>query len=62
MQRRLPEADSGPETETLTATLVRYSDRSDRLTVHPTGVDDVTLMARWLTADAGAFVDLDGAR
>lgn len=54
------EADVTPEP--LTATLVRYADGPDQLTIHPSDADDVTLMGSWLTADAGAFVGLDSVR
>lgn len=50
------------EDEELDAKLVRYADRADRLTLHPSDADDVELMATWLTADADAFVELDERR
>lgn len=53
-------ADATPEP--LTATLVRYADSPDQLTIHPSDADDVTLMGSWLTANAGAFVGLDSVR
>ena len=46
----------------LTATRVAYGDGSDRLTLYPTDADDLERMSTWLTADAGAFVDLAGVR
>jgi hypothetical protein len=48
--------------ETLTATLVRYTDGPDQLTIHPADADDVTLMGSWVTADADAFVELESVR
>jgi hypothetical protein len=48
--------------EPLTGTLVRYADRPDRMTIHPEEDDDVALMARWLSADADAFVHLEAFR
>jgi hypothetical protein len=54
------EPDYSPEA--LTATLVKYADGPDQLTIHPADADDVTLMGSWLTADAGAFVELDSFR
>ncbi|PSQ11316.1 hypothetical protein BRC99_06555 [Halobacteriales archaeon QS_7_69_60] len=46
----------------LEATLVRYEDGPDRLTVYPPGLSGVARMSTWLTADADAFRDLRGAR
>jgi hypothetical protein len=46
----------------LEATLVRYEDGPDRLTVYPPGLSGVARMSTWLTADAAAFRDLQGAR
>ncbi|WP_255196086.1 DUF7511 domain-containing protein [Halorarius litoreus] len=48
--------------EGLTATLVRYTDGPDQLTIHPSEADDVTLMGSWVTADADDFVELDSVR
>ncbi|WP_255149757.1 DUF7511 domain-containing protein [Halorarius halobius] len=58
MEERVPEATP----EALTATLVRYTDGPDQLTIHPEDADDVTMMGAWITADAGAFVALDEVR
>ncbi|WP_276257486.1 DUF7511 domain-containing protein [Haloglomus litoreum] len=46
----------------LAATLVAYTDRPDRRTIYPPGTNSVARMSTWLTADAGAFVDLDSMR
>lgn len=58
MQERV----SATAPEALTATLVRYTDAPDQLTIHPADADDVTMMGSWITADAGAFVALDDIR
>ncbi|MFB6301417.1 MAG: hypothetical protein ABEH78_00935 [Haloferacaceae archaeon] len=52
-----PAADVG-----LRATVVRYDASPDRRTVYPAGVADHERLTRWLSADDGAFVDLDAVR
>lgn len=54
--------ETGDAPDELAATLVRYADGPDRVTLHPAAADDVTLMGAWLTADAGEFVRLDEVR
>ena len=46
----------------LSATRVPYDGRPDRRTVYPADTDDVARMSTWLTADAGAFRDLEAMR
>lgn len=48
--------------EALRSVLVEYPDRPDRRTVCPRGLGREAVMVTWLTADAGAFVDLLAAR
>lgn len=47
---------------TLVSTLVTYTGRPDRRTVYPPETSNVARMSTWLTADDGAFVDLDAVR
>lgn len=57
-----PAETDGAATGSLAATLVRYADRPDRVTVYPDDADDVALMAAWLSADADALVTLEEFR
>lgn len=53
---------SGGSPIALESVVVRYDQRPDRRTVYPPGLSGVARMSTWLSADAGAFVDLDSAR
>lgn len=59
MHRPTAEGSGENSPQALSARIVRYPHRSDRVTIHPTGVDEVTLMGSWLTADATDLVALD---
>lgn len=61
-QSRMSQSEPDATPEALTASLVRYADAPDQLTIYPSDTDDVTLMGSWLTADAGAFVELESFR
>ena len=41
---------------------MRCEDGPDRLTIYPPGLSSVARMSTWLTADADAFRDIQGAR
>jgi hypothetical protein len=46
----------------LVARLEAREGAPDQCTLHPTDVDDVELMTRWLTADEGGYVDVASMR
>lgn len=49
-------------TEGLRSVLVRYESGADRRTLYPDEADEYERMTRWISADDGAFVDLDAWR
>jgi hypothetical protein len=42
----------------LASTVVKSEDGPPRRTIYPSDVDEISLMAQWLTADETDFVDL----
>ena len=71
----LPSGDDGPVRERptdrnidpdpvweLTGVVVGYEDRADRRTIFPADCRDDRLLTTWLSANADAFVDLEGCR
>lgn len=50
------------DSHALESILVRYEDRPDRCTITPRECSEEAQLTTWLSADAGAFVDLDDAR
>ncbi|MDG5821351.1 hypothetical protein [Natronococcus sp. A-GB7] len=60
IQERSTDADpSRPTTERLAAVVVSEENRRDRLTVYPADSSNDVTRTAWLTATAGAFVDLE---
>lgn len=54
-----PDADELPQ---LRATVVRYADGPDRVTLHPETADELTLMTTWLSADVNLLHSLEAWR
>ncbi len=44
----------------LSSLVVEYDGRPDRCTIYPAEASRIDRMASWMTADADAFVPLDG--
>ncbi|WP_227352903.1 DUF7511 domain-containing protein [Haladaptatus salinisoli] len=57
-----PKPSATPSRFELSAVVVGYDDRPDRCTIFPTEATRLQRMARWITADADAFVSLDERR
>lgn len=47
---------------TLQTKVVSYPDRPDRCTIYKPGLEDVSHMSTWISADRSAFVDLATSR
>lgn len=54
--------DTGDAFESLELRCVEYPDGPTRCTMCPQGLTGIARMETWLTADASAFVDLEGWR
>ena len=51
----------GPATK-LRATVVEYEEAPNECTIHPRGVSGMDRMTTWISAEEGAYVDLESFR
>lgn len=61
MSRHAGTLEGDSDSGTLAHRIEEYSEGAE-CTLYPTGCDGDALMTRWITADAGAFVDLEQMR
>ncbi|WP_162991390.1 DUF7511 domain-containing protein [Halostella salina] len=62
MSTNTPTTDSGSPGEELHAVTVANDGEPDECTLYPRGSTGLDRMSTWITAEGGAFVDLDSVR
>jgi hypothetical protein len=52
----------GSTLEPFASVVVTYDDAPDECTIYPTDVDEDELVTRWISAEEGSYVRLEGMR